>query len=173
MARIAATNKDLSAGTRLAVLGTAANACERAMRASSSPMFATYRECPEVTNALTLIEILSKALPTIPKGPRGALNVMPPISGDGVFAAGQSPEGIKDPIARLAYEEAIAENSKRIQEGNARLGAERALQSLENALYGVVRGLRANGKKAPHPLFDCIRASGIPEKTKKRLLDLE
>jgi hypothetical protein len=42
------------------------------------------------------------------------LNVMPPlVPPDGFVASGMDPEDIKDPVARKAYEDAIAENDRR------------------------------------------------------------
>jgi hypothetical protein len=52
---------------------------------------------------------------------RAYMNVMPPVMPTnrfGVIASGMDPAGITDPVARKAYEEAIALNSKKIAKNN-------------------------------------------------------
>ena len=158
----------LPARIRLAVMGTAGKACERAMRKHSSPTGATYQDCPEATNAIPLIEMLTQALATIPQGPPGVLNVSPPILWNGGGAAGMDPDQIPDPVARDAYKAAIAENKLRIEEGNARQRVRMAIQELEIAVSLVIREIEVHHKASPMP--DIIRKSSLPEETKQRLL---
>jgi hypothetical protein len=159
----------LPARIRLAVTGTAGTACAHAMRNHSSPTGFTYRDCPEATNAVELIELLTKALATIPQGPPGTMNVMPPISWNGGGAAGMDPAGIPDPVARAAYEKAIAENKLRIDESNARQRVRHAIRELEMAVWLVMREIKFRQKSSPLP--EVIRASSLPEENKKRFLE--
>ncbi len=161
----------LPARIRLAVMGTAGTACARAMRKDSSATGATFRDCPESTNAIALIELLTKALATIPQGRPGTLNVSPPIMWNGGGAAGMAPEGIPDPVARAAYEKAIAENKLRIEESNARQRVTHAIKELEGAVWCVMREIRLNGKASPLP--EVIRTSSLPGATKKRFLETQ
>jgi hypothetical protein len=165
LARQAWADDTLPARVRLAVIGTAGRACARAMRNHSSPTGATFHDCPAATNAVALIELLTKATNAIPKGPPGAINVMPPRGVEG-SAAGMSPAGIKDPVARAAYEQAIAENKLRIEESNARISVDQAIGELETAVWCVMREIRFHRRDSLLPKQ--IQASSLPEKTKAR-----
>ena len=62
--------------------------------------------------SLDYLRSLEARLREVATDQRPAANVMPPVSGGGPVFAGMSPQAIKDPQARRAYQDAIHANSE-------------------------------------------------------------
>jgi hypothetical protein len=76
---------------------------------------------------------------------RAFINVAPPVTPTnppGPTASGMDPAGIADPMARKAYEEAIAKNSKKIAKINREHSLERAFDSSVNSTWVFLLNLR-------------------------------
>ena len=101
------------------------------------------------------------------------LNVAPPVTptNEGVMA-GMAPSAIKDPVARKAYEEAIAANHRRNEKSHRELDLSRGVDYCVISIWRFTRGL-AEDSAARRNAFEIIEKSVPHEALRKRLLSDE
>jgi hypothetical protein len=154
------TRGDISEDFQISVLAVACSssvAYLSAVRPSSIGPFA--RE-----GASNVLGILSSVLNVIkqPLPLAGSLNVMPPASETGFWAAGMSPRAIADPKQRAEYERRIAQNKAAAHRTQMRQLLERSAANIKLQLKLLVR--------ASENLASLVRFSRLPESIKEEIL---
>ena len=97
------------------------------------------------------------------------LVVQPPASEGIVYPAGSDPAALKDPVARAAYERAIAENDARTRRYDEQMRLHRLE---ERALEGVARAIEAAPADGRDALERSIRDAHVGEARKRALVAL-
>ena len=97
------------------------------------------------------------------------MNVMPPLAKKGgLYASGMSPEGIKDPEERKAYEDAIAANRKRGEKLNRETELSRGVDYAVITTWRFTRSLPTDSE-ARKRAFEIIESSISTPAVLKRL----